>query len=350
MVRCRRTGLEAERWVGRKGHEESFLRLFQTALLRSPCTAPLLCGHTLCWFCPMAQESSGNAPPRASSVVSSAPSSLSQLLLKFSHSFLLSIKRLFHPQTAPDNSTNSTDINLLITTILLLLSLLSPWLLILAFISLLPAIYSQLLAMHLPPPTISSPLSQSSEQTIDPSSNDISPSHSDAAANPAGSSLDEPENVTLPSSAKKHRKVKKKVAREEWGIPTLRVIDSNGKVVPVNPDTPTPMETDCFKGFILIMLKCDGEHEEHDRYKHHFKGKQRKFEVQFQVSPSFPSSFFLLTRVDVLGPNEICAPRRGHSWRRVGRSNASELRHAILVIFFDEIRHELKSFFTLRVW
>jgi hypothetical protein len=78
--------------------------------------------------------------------------------------------------------------------------------------------------------------------------------------------------------------VKKRLAKEEWGIPTLRVIDSNGKVVPVNPGTPTPMETDCFKGFILIMLKCDGEYADYDHYKHHFKGKQRKFEVQFQVS------------------------------------------------------------------
>jgi hypothetical protein len=78
---------------------------------------------------------------------------------------------------------------------------------------------------------------------------------------------------------KKGQKVK-----EEWGLPTLRVVDQDGKVITVNPERPTPIESEYFKGVILIMLKCDGEFSEYNRYADHFGKKQRKFEVQFQVT------------------------------------------------------------------
>jgi hypothetical protein len=77
---------------------------------------------------------------------------------------------------------------------------------------------------------------------------------------------------------------KKRSAKEDWGIPTMKVKDQTGKLIPVNSEKPIPIETEYFKGFILIMVRCDGEHSEFNRYEEHFAGKQRKFEVQFQVS------------------------------------------------------------------
>jgi hypothetical protein len=268
--------------------------------------------HSLGFVCFASMRSSGSTPP-AHSAPSSQPS-VTKLLLNFSHSFILSIKRAFHPQITPRSASNNTDINLLVTTILLILSLISSWVLILAFLSLLPVIYSQLLAAQLPAAIPSS----NKQNIVDPNVSSSSLSDTNNSSEPfqegmgtvadaatvgsqkkkLSAAVPVSENVTSPGGGKKHRKAKKKVAKETWGLPTLRVIDSNGKVVPVNPDTPTPMETDCFKGFILIMLKCDGEHEEHDRYKHHFKGKQRKFEVQFQVFPSSTSA--LLTALSLL--------------------------------------------------
>jgi hypothetical protein len=76
---------------------------------------------------------------------------------------------------------------------------------------------------------------------------------------------------------------KKRVAKADWGIPSLKVVDFGGRIIPVNPDKPTPIESEYFKGHILIMLKCDGEYAEYNRYADHFQGKNRKFEVQFQV-------------------------------------------------------------------
>jgi hypothetical protein len=88
--------------------------------------------------------------------------------------------------------------------------------------------------------------------------------------------------ATTDRATKKSKKGQK--AKEEWGLPTLRVVDQDGKVITVNPEKPTPIESEYFKGVILIMLKCDGEFSEYNRYADHFGKKQRKFEVQFQVS------------------------------------------------------------------
>jgi hypothetical protein len=95
---------------------------------------------------------------------------------------------------------------------------------------------------------------------------------------------DDPEQTSSqqPKSEKKKQKNSQK-AKEEWGLPTLRVVDQDGKIITVNPEKPTPIESEYFKGVILIMLKCDGEFSEYNRYADHFGKKQRKFEVQFQV-------------------------------------------------------------------
>jgi hypothetical protein len=100
---------------------------------------------------------------------------------------------------------------------------------------------------------------------------------------------------------KKHKNSQK--AKEEWGLPTLRVVDQDGKIITVNPEKPTPIESEYFKGVILIMLKCDGEFSEYNRYADHFGKKQRKFEVQFQV-------LFFLNQADIfVGSDENITKR-----------------------------------------
>jgi hypothetical protein len=69
-----------------------------------------------------------------------------------------------------------------------------------------------------------------------------------------------------------------------WGSPTLRIRDMNGKILEVNSEKPAPYESEYFKGVILTMVHCEG-----GRYEKHFTGKQRKFEVQIQVSSSSSS-------------------------------------------------------------
>jgi hypothetical protein len=71
--------------------------------------------------------------------------------------------------------------------------------------------------------------------------------------------------------------------KAQWGLPTLRVKDSQGRIIEINSEKPVEVETEYFKGTILMMLRTDGDLEEFNRYEHHFSGKQRKFEVQFQV-------------------------------------------------------------------
>jgi hypothetical protein len=172
-----------------------------------------------------------------------------------------------------------------LTTFFLVIGLLFPWALVLAFLSLLPSIYHQL--NHIARRERQSLKTALDSPSCDPASSSA-PLEEIAQPDDPSSNRGETNLPPAPPSASKQRKPKKRLVKEEWGIPTLRVVDSNGKVIPVNPDTPTPMETDCFKGFILIMLKCDGEYADYDHYKHHFKGKQRKFEVQFQASAPPP--------------------------------------------------------------
>jgi len=107
--------------------------------------------------------------------------------------------------------------------------------------------------------------------------------------NAASSSTHQADNSTEPigkvrsnnkseSSASKEKK-----SREElWGIPTLRVRDYNGKVVKINSEKPVPFNSDFFTGTLLFMAKTEGEHEKYNRYRDHFKGLKRKFEIQVQ--------------------------------------------------------------------
>lgn len=90
-------------------------------------------------------------------------------------------------------------------------------------------------------------------------------------------------NSTSNSKQSKKKQNDGRKMKEEWGLPTLKVVDQNGKIITVNPEKPTPIESEYFKGVILIMLKCDGEFSKYNRYADHFGTKQRKFEVQFQV-------------------------------------------------------------------
>ena len=75
----------------------------------------------------------------------------------------------------------------------------------------------------------------------------------------------------------------KKSIRARWGIPTVRIRDSNGNIITINSEEPVPFESEHFKGLLLLMVRTDGELAEYNRYEHHFSGKQRKFEFQFQV-------------------------------------------------------------------
>lgn len=76
---------------------------------------------------------------------------------------------------------------------------------------------------------------------------------------------------------------KEKKSREElWGIPTLRVRDYNGQTVPINSEKPVPFHSDFFTGKLLFMARTEGEYEKYNRYRQHFKGVKRKFEIQVQ--------------------------------------------------------------------
>ena len=69
----------------------------------------------------------------------------------------------------------------------------------------------------------------------------------------------------------------------KWGIPTLRIKDFAGNIILVNSENPVPLESDYFKGVILFMVRTEGDHAKYNRYENHFRGRQRKFEVQIQV-------------------------------------------------------------------
>jgi hypothetical protein len=69
------------------------------------------------------------------------------------------------------------------------------------------------------------------------------------------------------------------------GLPCLKVRDAlNDKILEVNSEFPIEIETDMFKGQILILLNTEGALEKYNRYRDHFSGKfkPRKFEIQVQ--------------------------------------------------------------------
>ena len=173
------------------------------------------------------------------------------------------------------------EIYLIICGISFLFSLYSPWFLTIALLTLYPALHRHL-SIH--DGLIEIP-KRSSADLIQSASEEISTNQETADQKATADSLDnsvpEEKMPQIKSETKKSKNSQK--AKEEWGLPTLRVVDQYGKVITVNPEKPTPIESEYFKGVILIMLKTDGEFSEYNRYADHFGKKQRKFEVQFQV-------------------------------------------------------------------
>ena len=71
---------------------------------------------------------------------------------------------------------------------------------------------------------------------------------------------------------------------DAWGIPTVRVTDQSGNIVTINSDKPTPFESDFFRGELVFMMRTEGDLAKYNKYEGHFKGRQRRFEIQIQVS------------------------------------------------------------------
>lgn len=90
---------------------------------------------------------------------------------------------------------------------------------------------------------------------------------------------------------------KSQVRKSPWGVPTLRVRDTTGKLIEVNAETPVSFETEYFKGKVLIMVKCDGQLSAYDHYKYYFEGKQRRFDIQIQAGVVACNSFHLVISV-----------------------------------------------------
>lgn len=216
-----------------------------------------------------------------------------QLIVNVAMSFMESITKMISGYKQGKN-----DIYFLICGILLVISVFNQWVLILAFLALLPSFHEQLTIKPAVDEPQTHPTDEKPAQETIGESNDaentttsvMAESDQQAERTQGESDTEEKTRTPRPKSKKRRPKPppseKKRSEKEDWGIPTLRVKDQTGKLIPVNSEKPVPIESDYFKGFILIMVKCDGEHSEYNRYASHFAGKQRKFEVQFQVIPN----------------------------------------------------------------
>ena len=235
-----------------------------------------------------------------------------QLVGNFLRAVLASCQKLL-----TQHKLNFVDVCVFCTTVFLAVSYYYHWCLILAFVCMLPPLQEQL---YLPDNNSkNSGEGDVREMTVEEQLQKMLQREEEALARElAGGrgggehlSDSEGENVHTPrttnastkgksSVSKKIKSEKKdkgidkpKVGRSQWGMPTIRVRDSQGRIIEVNSREPVPVETDFFKGVILIMLRTEGDLEKYNHYEHHFKGKQRKFEVQFQVSKRY--SLLLLT-------------------------------------------------------
>mmetsp|Transcript_2996 Transcript_2996/g.4552 ORF Transcript_2996/g.4552 Transcript_2996/m.4552 type:complete len:1659 (+) Transcript_2996:117-5093(+) len=216
-----------------------------------------------------------------------------QLVINVAMSFMSAITKFIAGYKHGEN-----DIYFFICGILLLISLFYPWVLILAFLALLPSFHEQL---SFNPELVKSAHSSMEERDgLQPDEDETPDSHPatttvylpcDVVDDPSTSSSHQPTPNDTPKASPSRPKPKKirkmRPAKEEWGMPTLRVLDQSGKIIPVNSEKPVPIESEYFKGCILIMVKCDGDLSEYNRHANHFQGKQRKFEVQFQGQMKF---------------------------------------------------------------
>ena len=89
-------------------------------------------------------------------------------------------------------------------------------------------------------------------------------------------------------------------------MPTLRLRDHNGNIIPINPNTSVPIETQYFKGEILFMLKCEGQLSSYNKYRSYFSSKAgndgRKFELQIQGQFKYNPKGILYVGGEVEGP------------------------------------------------
>ena len=200
---------------------------------------------------------------------------------------------------------DSGDLCVFCSTAFLAAGYFHPWCLIVAFVCLLPPLQQQLYlpeegaggeggrAMTLEEELQSKILHEEKELAREMTTSSISGSGSGVETAAEGESEG---GDTTPEAVKSRKKKEKRVKKEkkpvaekprvgkaQWGLPTLRVRDSEGRIIEINSEKPVAVETEYFKGTILMMLRTDGDLEEYNRYEHHFNGKQRKFEVQFQV-------------------------------------------------------------------
>mmetsp|Transcript_19758 Transcript_19758/g.36793 ORF Transcript_19758/g.36793 Transcript_19758/m.36793 type:complete len:1713 (-) Transcript_19758:223-5361(-) len=222
-----------------------------------------------------------------------------QLAANFLGAVMKSGKKLFSL-----SKLNFVDTCVFCTTVFLAAGYYYPWCLIVAFVCMLPPLQEQLylpedggaagadhkmtLEEELQSKILFEEKELAREMTGGETSSQPPPSEETAGTGAATT-------VSSPDSAKERKKKEKKEKKERkstgekprvgkslWGLPTLRVRDSSGRIIEINSDKPVPVETEYFKGTILMMLRTDGDMEQYNRYEHHFNGKQRKFEVQFQ--------------------------------------------------------------------
>ena len=95
-----------------------------------------------------------------------------------------------------------------------------------------------------------------------------------------GTSANRPKRTVKKETRKQNKRVP---YRSLWGIPCLQIKNvSNDETIEINSERPVDIETEYFKGKILIMMNTCGKLSKYNRHQDHFKGKQRKFEIQIQ--------------------------------------------------------------------
>lgn len=139
----------------------------------------------------------------------------------------------------------------------------------------------------------------------------------------------------------------KKSIRARWGIPTVRIRDSNGNIITINSEEPVPFESEHFKGLLLLMVRTDGELAEYNRYENHFSGKQRKFEFQFQVYTIYSNCIVIMTGI---GSAEESSKGHADDGRRNTGENGDGSSHSRSCIHDYEILHEARGEFAIWLW
>lgn len=174
------------------------------------------------------------------------------------------------------------DICFLGCGVFIILGLINPWFLCIAFVSLLPVLSDQLELS-----TVKNSKQFLKDQDVNRDTTETLSENNTKHDSTIQESQQQKTNISLKTSPISQKESKKPVefrsSRDNWGIPMVHITGESGRTIEVNAQQPVPIESKYFKGVILPMIRCDGEYEKYNRYSNYFSGKQRRFEVQFQV-------------------------------------------------------------------